>query len=404
MPRSKTIAIAFLVFLPASAPAFHHVTPPVVQITPLSSAGTIANQQWAGIRFVIFDSDADLLGSGSTGHQIYLFDLLERDLHHTQALFQLTSGLSGLDDNRHGTSGKLANAIVYDARPSGAGPHQLFMFDRRHGDRYALTEGTADSVNARMDHASRMVVFESDANFFATGNAGRQIYQIDLRKVVPSCPYPCGATGNAGLTQITRSAGTNRNAVTSNNGKLIAFESDADPMGIGENTTQVYTYDGETASFAALSHGPGASRNPSISLNGRLVAFESGTDLLKNGTMGTQIFVHKRAKALPQQISDHRPIGHCTGASLSANGHAVSFVSSDDLLSSGSTGSEVFSYDLQHQALRQITDSQSPVSTAAYAGGVFITFLSADDLLGTNPNSVALYLVNLFALGAQTIP
>ena len=116
MPRSITIAIAFLAFLPASAPAFHHVTPPVVQITPLSGAGTIANQQWAGIRFVIFDSDADLLGSGSTGHQIYLFDLLERDLHDTQALFRLTSGPG---DNRHGTSGKLANAIVYDTRPNG---------------------------------------------------------------------------------------------------------------------------------------------------------------------------------------------------------------------------------------------------------------------------------------------
>ena len=401
MPRSIAIIIACLVLLPAAAPAFHQITPTLVQITPLSGAGTIANQQWAGIRYVIFDSDADLLGSGSTGRQIYLFDLLERDLHDTQALFRLTSGPG---DNRHATTGKLANAIVYDTQPNGAGPRQLFLFDRQRGDRYALTQGTANSLNARMDNSSRLVVFESDADFFAAGIAGPQIYQIDLRKVVPSCPYPCGATGNAGLTQITRSAGTSRNAVTSSGGKWVAFESDADPMGIEEHTTQVYTYNAKTASFTQLSHGPGAGRNPTISLTGGLVAFESETDLLENGTTGTQIFVHKRAKALPQQISDHRPIGHCTGASLSANGHAVSFVSSDDLLSSGSTDSEVFSYALQHQALRQITDSQSPVSTAAYAGGVFITFLSADDLLGTNPNSVALYLVNLFALGANTIP
>ena len=75
MPRSKTIAIAFLVFLPASAPAFHHVTPPVVQITPLSGAGTIANQQWAGIRFVIFDSDADLLGTNPNSVALYLVNL-----------------------------------------------------------------------------------------------------------------------------------------------------------------------------------------------------------------------------------------------------------------------------------------------------------------------------------------
>jgi Tol biopolymer transport system component len=191
--------------------------------------------------------------------------------------------------------------------------------------------------------------------------------------------------------------------VTSTGGKLIAFESNADPTGVGEHTTQVYTYAAKTASFAQLSHGPGAGRNPSLSLNGGLVAFESETDLLENGTAGTQIFVHKRTRALLQQISSH-PIGHSTGASMSANGHAVSFISSDDLLGSGSIGPEVFSYHLRQRVLRQITDSPSTASTAAYAAGVFITFLSDGDPLGTNPNSFALFLVNLFALGAQTLP
>jgi hypothetical protein len=54
--------------------------------------------------------------------------------------------------------------------------------------------------------------------------------------------------------------------------------------------------------------------------------------------------------------------------------------------------------------LRQITDSQNTVSTAAYAGGVFVTFLSDGDPLGTGTTGTALYLVNLFALGAATIP
>ena len=42
--------------------------------------GTIQNPHWGGLRYVLFDSDADLLSNGSTGRQIFVFDLQERDV------------------------------------------------------------------------------------------------------------------------------------------------------------------------------------------------------------------------------------------------------------------------------------------------------------------------------------
>ena len=56
------------------------------------------------------------------------------------------------------------------------------------------------------------------------------------------------------------------------------------------------------------------------------------------------------------------------------------------------------------QELQQITDSPNTVNTAAYSGGVFVSFLSNGDLLGAGTNDFGLYLVNLFTLGAATGP
>lgn len=393
---SSVLSVVFV----ASASAFHQVTPTLVEITPPSGAGIVENQYWAGIRFVLFDSDADVAHVGSTGRQIFLFDLLDRDLNDSTGITQLTSGSGG---HRHGSTGKLANLIVYETQLVPGGPRQLVLLDRKNGLRYPLTNGVADSSNPRMDEASRMIVFESVADFFTTGPAGSQIYRIDLRKFVQGCPFPCATTGNEGLVQITRSAGTSRNAVPSSGGKIIAFESDADPLGLGEATSQVYTYDVKSAVLTILGRGPGTSGKPSISLNGGWVAFESDTDLMGNGSTGTNVYARKRNHSFPQQVS-FAPVGHSSGASLSSNGHAVTFLSSDDLAGNGSDGPEVFSYDLRRQELRQLTNGPNTVNTVAYSGGVFVSFLSNGDLLGTGTNEFGLYLVNLFTLGADTIP
>jgi Tol biopolymer transport system component len=350
---------------------------------------------------VLFDSDADLLNNGSTGRHIFVFDLQSRDVQGVLALSQETT--AGTDDNQRPRSGRRAVQITYDARIGGVGPRQVMLIDRRTGLRHQLTAGSADSKNAVVDDGERVIVFESSADFFNTGVGGSQIYEIDLRKTLLGCPFPCAESGNAGLTQITQKAGTSKDAVTSNSGKYIYFESDADLLNVGQNENQVYFFDAKKNMLSLISHGPGASRNPTVTRDGGRLVFESDSNLLGNGTGGTQLFLYKRNKHTLSQLTAAAG-GACTNPSISSNGHAVAFLSSNDLLNLGSSGPEVYSYELKKNYLVQLTDAPASVTSPAYASGVFTVFLADGDVAGTGSPGTQLLLVNLYALAGQTVP
>ena len=392
--------VVLLVLRAVPSAAFHYITPTLVQIPPVGpSPGAIHNPHWGGLRYVLFDSDADLLNNGSTGRHIFLFDLQLRDVLGSPALTQLSAG--SIEDNQRPHTGRRAILIAYDARPGGAGARQIMLIDRRTGVRTQLTNGAFDSINAWVDDAERIVVFQSSADFLGTGVGGTQIYEIDLRKAFLGCPFPCAQTGNAGLKQITKKTGNNHNAVTSTSGKSVAFESDADLLGIGQTETQVYLYDGKSGVTTILSHGPGAARNPTVTRDGGRIIFESDADLTGSGTGGTQLFLHRRTQSTLTQITNAAG-GACTKPAVSSNGHAVAFLSSDDLLGLGTTGPEVYSYELKKKYLVQLTDAPASVAEPAYASGVFTVFLADGDLAANGSSGTQLYLVNLFALGTSS--
>lgn len=403
MRRAVTVLLATLVLVAqgaSPAPAFHGITPSLLQIpAPGQSAGTIENPRWGGLRYVVFDSDADLAGTGSSGRQAFLFDLMIRDTKGELAITQLTAGVG---NHRRPATGRRAALIALESQPGGVGPRQIMLVDRRKGVITQLTAGGLDSVNPSVDDAERIVVFESAADFFSTGVVGTQIYKIDLRQTALGCPFPCG-NGNAGLTQITNKAGTSRNAVTSSAGKSIVFESDADLLNVGQTENQVYLFDGKKGVVSLLSHGPGAARHPTVTRDGGRIVFESEANLTGSGTGGTQLFLHRRSKNTLLQLT-FAAGGACTRPSISANGHAVAFLSSDDLLGLNSVGPELYSYNLKKNFLVQLTDAPAAVSAPAYASGVFTTFLADGDLLGNGSPGTQLYLINLFALGSQQVP
>ncbi len=383
------------------AAAFHYITPPLLQIPPADqNPGTILDPHWGGLRHVLFDTDADLLNNGSTGRQIFVFDLQVRDVQGLLAVSQLTNTPS--NDNRRPNTGRKAVMIAYDTTIGGVGPRQLMLLDRRTGVGHQLTAGAADSMNAAVDDGERIVVFESAADFFGTGAGGTQVYRIDLRKALLGCPYPCASSGNAGLTQITNKTGTSRNAVASNSGKFIYFQSDADLLNVGQTQDQIYLYDGRSGMLSLVTHGPGASRNPTVTRDGGRLVLESDANLTGLGTGGTQLFLFKRNKGTLQQITA-APDGACTNPSISSNGHAVTFLSSDDLLGRGSVGPESYSYDLKKGHLVQLTDAPSNVSSPAYASGVFTVFLADGDIAGNGSPGTQLLLVNLYALAGQPV-
>jgi Tol biopolymer transport system component len=403
MRRAVAIVFVSLLALRAlSVEAFHYITPALLQIPPVGQdPGTIQNPHWGGLRYVVFDSDADILNNGSTGRHVFVFDLQQRDVQGSIALSQVTT--NSLEDSQRGRTGRRAVKIAYDARPNGAGPRQIFMIDRRKDIRTQLTAGGADSVNASVDDGERVIVFESSADFFNTGVPGSQIYRIDLRKTFLGCPFPCPQTGNAGLTQLTNKAGTSKNAVTSNSGKSIVFESNADLLNVGQTENQIYLYDGKKGLTSRVTHGPGAARNPTVTRDGGKIVFESDANLTGSGTGGTQLYLYRRNKATILQLTN-APGGACTKPSISSNGHAVTFISSDDLLSLGSVGPEAYSYDLKKNFLTQLTNAPANVASPAYASGVFVVFLADGDLAGNGSPGMQLQLVNLFALSGQTVP
>ena len=387
--------------VPASAGAWHKRTPAVVQITT-ADAGALAHPNWAGYRYVFFDSDADLLGTGSEGRQAFVFDLQERAKTGLPALQQLTGGPG---DSQRPSSGVRGKLVVFDALTGGAGPRQLFLLDRRSGSTSALTRGTGDSLNGRMDDGSRVIVFESKADFFGTGVTGTQVYLVNLKLTDSACPYPCPANGNLGLTQITNKSGNSRNVMTSKGGKTVVFESDADLLGSGETETQIYRVDVRTGVITAFSHGPGASRSPTMSSKGGEIAFESEADLSGAGTGGTQIFLYTHLKKEPvlRQVT-FAPGGNSVQPTIERNGKGLAFISTDDLLGTGSSGPEIFTYDVIRATTSQITSVPGISANPAYSAGVFTAFLSDGDLLNSGSTGLELYVVNLFALGGRTLP
>jgi hypothetical protein len=394
------LVVLVLALCASNAEAFHYITPTLVQIPPVgANPGAIHNAHWGGLRYVLFDSDADLLNNGSTGRHIFIFDLQLRDVLGLTALTQLSAG--SVEDNQRPRTGRRAVQITYDARPGGVGARQIMLIDRRTGVRTQLTDGAFDSIKAVVDDAERIVVFESAADFLSSGLGGTQIYEIDLRKALLGCPFPCAQTGNAGLKQITHKAGNNHNAVTSTAGKSVVFESDADLLGLGENENQVYLYDSKTGVMTLLSHGPGASRNASVTRDGGRIVFESDANLTGGNTSGTQIFLHRRTKSTLTQLTSAPSGGACTKPAISAIGTAVAFISSDDLLGLGTSGPELYSYSIKKNFLEQLTNAPGSVADPAYASGVFTTFLANDDLAGNGSPGTQLYLVNLFALGTS---
>ena len=399
MIRVACAALLVSIVLPGPAHALHRRTAELVQVTPISGAGAVANPRWSGFRFMSFDSDADIVGNGNSTRQIFVFDLRQRNRDGSLAITQVTSGDG---DYSHASTARRGRKVAYDGLDDD-GVRQLYFLNRKTGALDAITAGSADSKNASLDEVGRVMVFESEADFFNTGETGSQIYLVEFRAADPTCPYPCAANGNAGLTQITNKSGNNHNPSTSKAGKTIAFESDADLLGTGETGNQIYLRD-ETGTIVRFSTGSGTGHNPSLSRNGRQIAFDSNDDLTNESSTGRQIFMQRRL-GLPVERMTVAPSGTSREASVSTRGRQVSFVSENDLANLGSSGPELFVLNVRRGTIAQVTNGPSTIITQpAHSTGVFSAFIADGDLLGNGTSGVALYLVNLFQLGSGTVP
>src|SRR5262249_733714 len=157
------------------------------------------------------------------------------------------------------------------------------------------------------------------------------------------------------------------NALTSNGGKAIVFESDADPLGNNITGNQVYLYDGKAGLTSALSHGSGFARNPTLSRDGGRILFESDEPLV-GPRKPPQVFLYRRSGSRTAQITSAPAGGACTNPSVSSEGGTLTFISADNLLNQvGSTGPELYLYNINKGILALLTDAPAALPSGAHS-------------------------------------
>ncbi len=160
----------------------------------------------------------------------------------------------------------------------------------------------------------------------------------------------------------TQGAGRSGAPVIADNGRFVAFESDANNLVAGDTNgvTDIFIRDRQLLTTSRVSVGPGgaqangASYAPAISADGRYVAFVSeATNLVAGDTNGTSdIFVHDRQAATTSRVSlgpgGAQSEGWSDFPAISADGLFVAFISdADDFVANDTNGFyDVFVRDL----------------------------------------------------------
>ncbi len=184
-----------------------------------------------------------------------------------------------------------------------------------------------------------------------------------------------------------------RRATISADGRIVAFDSRADVTpgapGSKEENIELFLYDTVAGSVTQVTDTQAAdSRRASLSGDGRLVAFESNADLAPgkpgNPDGSFEIFLFDAEKAAFTQLTDARS-GACIRAAISLDGARVAFASNADLVTGGNREGnyEIFLFDAGKSAVIQITDATARHSRrpAVNADGSLVAFDADADLV-----------------------
>ncbi len=201
-------------------------------------------------RGVVFawDSDADPLGSGAPGRQVFL--------KAGGTLMQAAVDPTGTSENPALDPRDLH--LVFDstgdlAGAGNAGARQVFV-RRPDGTLVQVSRGTGTSRNAVVNTLAGLIAFASTSD--ARTGADTGVTQLWLAPL---------AGGPA--TPLTSGAGSSDKPVVSSDGRVLVFESaaalatDAHDTGV----PQVFAYDPRTATFAQITTDAGGCTDPAVS-------------------------------------------------------------------------------------------------------------------------------------------
>ncbi len=180
----------------AGCPSFPCAGNPGLELVSTASAGKFAMDSAGG--FVVFESSDNVLGTGANGfQQLYLKDLTTGDVE------RLTNGLG---DSRNPVVERKAASIVFDSTAdllgTGGGHSQIYRWNRQKRPPVLeqITAGVdGDSTAPTLTAKADKIAFSSTADLTGTGSSGtNELFLYD----VPSAHLVQLTTGSENLTGV----------------------------------------------------------------------------------------------------------------------------------------------------------------------------------------------------------
>jgi len=285
----------------------------------------------------------------------------------------------------------------------------VFVHDRASGTTTRASvsatsaQGNDQSTDPAFSADGSHLVFRSQANNFVAGDTNGGTWDIFVKNMTSGVVERV----NVSSSEAQATGGGSDDGVTSADGQIIAFKSDATNMVSGDTngTADVFVRDraaGTTTRVSVTSAGAqatgGDSEDVTISDDGRYVSFWSeATNLVVGDTNATRdVFVHDRQTGTTTRVSvasdGTQANGFSSKGALSADGAFVAFHSEATNLVVGDTNArdDVFIHELATGITTRVslTDAEGQGTKESHtpklsADGRYVTFYS------TAPNLVA---------------
>jgi hypothetical protein len=411
----QAVALSVIAMIAGDARATHRTTPFLMEI-PFQTSSTDPSvppqalgiqefrpfSQGESARWISFDSTSDLMGNGSSGSEIFIFD---NEL--PRSLSQVTQCAVGENTNPANTAN--GKTVVFEStgnisapvstRCTQLLPARRIMRAQFNQGVWAYDEltgglGPADCSEPTITAEGFRVAFQCAGDLRRSGSPGTNIYlwRNDLVCDFQASP-PCSK-----VQQITPPGDWVSGNVEFNllSTKLV-FNSNAPIGGPSNGSQQIYLYEIATnAPFPQpirLTNGVGDSTNPSMNQDGRLVVFQSAADLLGNGSTGSELFLLDRQTGVLRQLTDGD--GESTLPSMGGGGRYIIFLSTGAVAGGGIGAAQVYLYDLIDEQLYQVTNGGSAGNPIATSDTIFF-FDSDGDPLGLGLTGRHVYALNVF--------
>jgi hypothetical protein len=205
----------------------------------------------------------------------------------------------------------------------------------------AFSFASGANANPSISSNGRIVAWDTDADPLGSGAPGRQVVEQNRVLLQQVAVDPSGTSTNPALDLA---------------GIAVAFESTADLAGTGNAGARQVFLRQLGGPILQLSRGAGTSRNASIALRNRIVVFESTSHPLTGDDTGiAQIWIAGLGTGTADPITS--ALGASTNPSVSNDGRIVVFESRADLAGDGhDTGTtQVYAYDTFSQTFARLT-------------------------------------------------